>query len=144
MKFALPIKFFQAGCVAAAIGFGMIFTNAQASGFTFPTIGTVQKVGDSANTIGLLIVAYHTNNMPFQYFGGEKLGPWTNKYQIDQIIATQITNQLSSLVASMDQSISKSNGVYIDADVFINGGGQTSQDALYYYGPIQLTNNQDG
>src|ERR1035437_4906556 len=153
MKFARPIKFFQAGCVAAAIGFGTMSAEAQTNAFTFPPIGTVQKVTDyavaHANVIGLEVFVWNTNGSWKAYFGGVWYASATNyvinKTQMDQqIIATQITNVISQILTNTDSSINKSKGVLIDANCSFNANGHTSYQNLTAYEVIPLPKNPDG
>ncbi len=123
MKFALLIKFFQAGCLAAAIGFGLMRAEAQTTAFTFPPIGTYSNVLNYAvahvNVIGLDVFVWNTNNASWKvYFGGVWYASSTNyvinKTQMDQqIIAAQITNVVSQIITNTNPTIDKSKGVVI-------------------------------
>jgi hypothetical protein len=157
MKFALPIKFFQAGCVAAAIGFGTMSAEAQTSnltGFTFPPIGTIQKVTDYAvrnvNVITLFTWVYNTDSQSWVMYYNV---PWygspnylTNKAQMDQFIATELTNIMSSVITNTIPNINKDKGIYLSAScgILVHDLFLLSYDNLYAYQQILLIKNPNG
>ena len=154
MKFALPIKFFQAGCVAAAIGFGMMRAEAQTNTFTFLPIGTYSNVLNYAvshvNVIGLDVFVWNTNNASWkayyvQVWYASATNYVINKTQMDQqIIAAQITNVVSQIITNTNPTIDKSNGVLIYAACNFNTNGSTSYKNFVAYEIIPLPKNPDG
>jgi hypothetical protein len=154
MKFAPPIKFFQAGCVAAAIGFGMMRTEAQTTAFTFPPIGTYSNVLNYAaahvNLITLTVWVWNTNNAAWKaYFVSAWYASATNyvtsKTQMDQqIIAAGITNVVSQVITNTNPTIDKSKGVLIYTTCGFQTNSATSYETLDAYEVISLPKNPDG
>jgi hypothetical protein len=122
--------------------------------FTFPPIGTVQKVTDyvvKATTVVLIYSwAYKTNGQE-AYYGGTAGYIGTNimisKAQLDQqFVVSGLSNVvLYNFCTNADPTWDKSRGVviYVGCDITKPYIG-ISQDALWYSGTIQLIKNSDG
>lgn len=118
MRFAAPIKFFQACCIAAAILFGTMRAGAQTNAFAFPAIGTYSNVLNYAVSNVTVVVfyvwAYNTNGTQ-NFFGtssSSSTGP-TNKYQLDQLIIVPGLEYLLGGICT-NASIDKSRGIIVD------------------------------
>jgi len=158
MKFALPIQFFQAGCVAAAIAFGMMRAEAQitppSTNYIFPAIGTLQKVTDYAaratTYVGIFAWAYKTNGQEADYgsmtrYIGTNI--MTSKTQLDQqFIVPALSNiAIYNFCTNANPVWDKSKGVIIYIGCIISDPNfDLSQDALWYSDTIQLVKNSDG
>ena len=122
------------------------------SAFTFPPIGTLQRVTDyavrSINGIALFTWTYDTNNQQHPYsassWQGSSANPLTNKFQLDQqIIAPELTNMLYSICTNTNPTIDKSRGVLIDVGCIMIAGGNLSYDNFSAFQTNQLVNNSD-
>jgi hypothetical protein len=151
MKFALPIKFFQAGCVAAAIGFGTMRAEAQTNTFAFPAIGTYSNVlayaVSQVSRTFIFIWAYDTNGAQVAFGSIVVYGstdPYTSKFQIDQeVIAPQLTNALIHLETNSNPNIDKDKGLVIYVGCAGILGGNPSLD--FFYAPyISIKLVKDG
>lgn len=121
--------------------------------FTFPPIGTVQKVTDyavrSVNVVTIFVWVYGTNNQQLLYstpvWYGSSANPLTNKFQLDQqIIAHELTNVLYSICTNMNPIMDKNRDVLVYAGCDIRAGGSISYDNLYAYQTNQLVKNSNG
>jgi len=152
MRFAAPIKFFQACCITAAIVFGMMRAEAQTNVFAFPAIGITQKVTDygvkNVNIAYIFAWVYGTNGTLYPYgstvWYASNTNPLLNKIQLDSVFTRGLSNEvLYSVCTNKNPLYDKSKGVVVYVSADIGAGGQESQDVFYNYSTIQLIHNPD-